>query len=346
LATDTDGLLRGGALIDLWKRGYVEPVQAPPKPFHVLAQQLMALVLQEKGVGRTQWYEWVSKVPGFSSLPGERVDELVENMIQKGFLWSDGGILAFAPEGEATFGRRHFMEILSVFTSPPLFTVMSGQKEIGSVDETTFYKREEGPPVIVLGGRYWQTRHIDWKRRIAHAEPTTESGSSRWMGAGRMLSQEVSQGIRRILSADEPDATWSLRAIEQFTELRNEMPWVSLEHTSLVRDSDGQVAWWTFAGGIANTLLANALTGHCDAKGNNLSITFQNTQSLQAVAELIAGIDPAAATPIPNPEMMESLKFGECLSPGLALDVFGARFQDDAAVKQALDEPRRDIVVG
>ena len=52
LATSDEGLLRAAALLDLWRSGYVEPVNAPPKPFHILAQQLMALVLQERGIGR------------------------------------------------------------------------------------------------------------------------------------------------------------------------------------------------------------------------------------------------------------------------------------------------------
>jgi len=37
-------------LLTLWGSGYVEPVIAPPKPYHILAQQLMALVLQERGL--------------------------------------------------------------------------------------------------------------------------------------------------------------------------------------------------------------------------------------------------------------------------------------------------------
>ena len=49
-------------------------------------------------------------------------------MIASQILWSDQGILSFAPEGEAKYGRKNFMELLSVFTSPPLFQVMCGQE--------------------------------------------------------------------------------------------------------------------------------------------------------------------------------------------------------------------------
>jgi len=125
LATKDEGLLRAAALIELWRRDYVEPVKAPPCPYHILAQQLMALILQERGVGRSQWFSWVDAVPAFNEMPEEKIAALLDYMIAKDILWSDDGIVSFAPEGESIFGRQNFMDILSVFTSPPLFRVMS-----------------------------------------------------------------------------------------------------------------------------------------------------------------------------------------------------------------------------
>ena len=43
----------------------MEPVDAPPKPYHILAQQLMALCLQERGIGRSEWFDWLESVPAF-----------------------------------------------------------------------------------------------------------------------------------------------------------------------------------------------------------------------------------------------------------------------------------------
>jgi ATP-dependent Lhr-like helicase len=57
LATSRPMLLRSAGLIELWTAGYIEPVQPPPAPFHVLAQQIMALALQEGGVGRLTWWD-------------------------------------------------------------------------------------------------------------------------------------------------------------------------------------------------------------------------------------------------------------------------------------------------
>jgi len=128
LATTDEGLLRAAALLDLWQQGFVEPVVAPPKPFHILAQRLMALVLQERGVGRSEWFDRVSAVSGYAEMDRQAVSDLMAFMLRSSILWSDNGILSFAPDGEAKYGRKNFMELLSVFTSPPLFRVVAGQK--------------------------------------------------------------------------------------------------------------------------------------------------------------------------------------------------------------------------
>ena len=50
LATTDEALVRAAALLELWGSGFVEPVNAPPKPFHILSQQLMALVFKSVGL--------------------------------------------------------------------------------------------------------------------------------------------------------------------------------------------------------------------------------------------------------------------------------------------------------
>ncbi len=83
LATKDETLVQAAGLIDLWAEGYVEPTVPPPLPLHVLAQQLMALTLQESGIGRTDWLEWVHGVPGFASIPSDQIQRLVAWMLDR-----------------------------------------------------------------------------------------------------------------------------------------------------------------------------------------------------------------------------------------------------------------------
>ena len=52
LALDEDEFLHAAGLLLAWSRGFVEQVIPPPEPRHIVAQQLLALCLQEKRVGQ------------------------------------------------------------------------------------------------------------------------------------------------------------------------------------------------------------------------------------------------------------------------------------------------------
>lgn len=344
LATSDDGLLRGAALLDLWQSGYVEPVNAPPKPFHILAQQLLALVLQERGIGQRAWVEWIADVPAFARMDPARIEEVVQHLLVTRILWSDNGILSFAPEGEAEYGRKNFLELLSVFTSPPLFRVLSGQKELGHVHESTFFKRQDGPVILVLAGRSWKTNHLDWKRRIAHVEPTDERGRSRWLGEGQFLSFRICQAIRRILATDTTEPCWSQRATAQMEEVRTECPWASTDSTCLVQHPSGEVHWWTFGGGVANTLLSQHLVPGQNAKVDNLCFRFPTSLKLADAEALVGSRLTQEIRPTPDEAAIENLKFSECLPGQVAAEVFVARFNDPAALATICKEPRRVVI--
>ncbi|GAA2454054.1 hypothetical protein GCM10010405_42360 [Streptomyces macrosporus] len=64
LTTDEDTLLQAAGLLLLWGRGWVEPVTAPPEPRHLVAQQLLAVTLQEHKLGDRMWHEqWNGLAP-------------------------------------------------------------------------------------------------------------------------------------------------------------------------------------------------------------------------------------------------------------------------------------------
>ena len=343
LATSDEFLLRAAALVRLRRRGFVEPVVPPPKPYHILAQQLMALSLQERGIGRSEWFGWVDAVPAFGRMDERSRAALVDFMIASGILWSDGGILSFAPEGEAKYGRKNFMELLSVFTSPPLFRVLFGRKELGSVHESTFFNREGGPTVLLLAGRPWRTTHLDWRRRVAHVEPTDLKGRSRWLGQGQLLGNEVCRAIRDILAGDEIEPSWSRRAVNRIIELREEFPWVRGDSTAIVSDPKGEVRWWTFAGGVANRLLAQHLKGFAEAVADNLSIKLEGGMAIESLREHLGSLKTDQIETVPDSKAIDDLKFSEALPRALAEEVFCARFSDEQAIRRVLAEPMRIV---
>ena len=66
-------------------------------------------------------------------MPGERIEEVVDWMLAEDILFEEEGLLWFGRKGEEEFGRKNFLELFSVFTSPPLFVVRHGRQELGFV---------------------------------------------------------------------------------------------------------------------------------------------------------------------------------------------------------------------
>src|SRR6185437_2316771 len=105
LALDEDQFLLAAGLLLAWGRGFVEPVTAPPEPRHIVAQQLLALCLQEGRIGDKLWQEWLP----LPSLLGDSAGTIADYLASEGFVERDGGMLFIGPEAERRFGMRHFM---------------------------------------------------------------------------------------------------------------------------------------------------------------------------------------------------------------------------------------------
>ena len=168
LATSRATLLRAAGIVELWATGYVEPVQPPRVPFHLMAQQIMALALQEGGIGRRTWLDWVGRMPAFAAFNQSEKASVVAYMLESGILADDQGILWLGKSGEDEFGRKNFMELFSVFQTPPLFSVRHGQADLGEVHESSFLVRSGEKPVLLLAGRGWATTSIDWVKKVAY----------------------------------------------------------------------------------------------------------------------------------------------------------------------------------
>ena len=231
----------------------------PAVPYHILAQQMMAITLQERGIGRDD----LCKRPLVCLHSGiwapNVVRQILQWMLDREILCSDQGIIGFGRRGEEAFGRKHFLELFSVFLSPPLFTILHGRQELGFVDELSFLGKKEGPRILLLGGRAWLVNHIDWQRRRAYVEATTATGRSRWIGWTRGLDYALCQSIKRLLTGEETSDHWSRRANEQIKEIRREFAWLDGDSTAVTVGRSGEVEWWTFGGTRANATLATAL---------------------------------------------------------------------------------------
>jgi ATP-dependent helicase Lhr and Lhr-like helicase len=355
LATSEWALVRAAALVDLWRSGYVEPIVPPDAPYHLLAQQLMAIILQNNGAGRQTWREWIGRMPGFATMSDAEVESIVGWMLEAGIVFEDNGILGIGQTGEEEFGRRHFMELMSVFTSPPLFQVLHGRDDLGQVDALSFMGREGRPRILLLGGRSWRVTHIDWDRHLAYVERAEGDGASRWRGGGTMLGFRFCQAMRDVLARDDTRSEWSERAIQTMRDVRQEFAWLAASGTTLrsSQPPDGStpvVEWWTFAGTKANAAFRSILSQLLGSavEADACSLRFDASAAADAIEQAIGSMtmmprDQVAAEV--DPAAIDGLKFSQCVPPAMASALLQNRMTDRPAIDAVLTLPVR-VVTG
>ena len=189
-------------------------------------------------------------------------------MLENEILFQDTGIVSLGRTGEEEYGQRHFIELVSVFSTPPMFKVRHGRQDVGEVDPLTFIQMTEEPGYILLAGRSWRVNHIDWRRWVAHVEPVEATGKSRWPGSSPQLGYELCQAYKAILVGEEIRPSWSNRAQTVVEECRRDNDWLVADATVLTIGDSNHPEWWTFAGTKGNATLAAGIAYllDCDVK--------------------------------------------------------------------------------
>jgi ATP-dependent Lhr-like helicase len=337
LATTPSALLHGAGLLHLWSQGFVEPVKPPPDPAHVMAQQLMALCLQEGQVGEATWPEWWGRaVP-----PGAQDASIADWLVETGHLERDGGMLFVGPETEKRYGRRHFMELLSVFTAAPEVAVWAGREHIGTVSPVALTCRVAGPRIVLLAGKAWRVTAIDWRRRRCFVEPGDGGGHASWRSMSvPLLGSDLSQAQREVLLGSEPDVQLSRRAVAGLAALRDSMRHTVHPRGSVVLRDDG-LRWWTWAGARSNLTLMARLQSVAEpsARLDNYAIRLRQDLSTSEVESALQAANDDSSLPEVSDDALKGLKFSEMLPASQARATLARRLVDEQGVRAAL-QPR------
>jgi ATP-dependent Lhr-like helicase len=335
---DHDVLQAAGVLLR-WSQGWVEPVVPPPSPRHIVAQQLLALALQNGAVGTQTWEQWWAGL-GPMAADGAAV---LDHLLAEGFLEQDGGWAFIGPAAERRFGRRHFSDLLAVFTAAPQFTVLAGRREIGSVGDHTLLTATDGPRVLLLAGRPWRVTDIDWRRRRCHVEPTDLPGRTRWTGTGTGLSFTVTRGMREVLLGFDPAGVkLSRRASAALADLRNTRVHLATSDGTVVhRAPTGELEWWTWAGTAANRTLNASYRDLVDPTqqvGDAMLRLDRTTDDREALHRLMDG--RALTAPDVDEHAVSGLKFSAALPPALARLTVAERLGDGDGAAEVRAEER------
>ena len=339
LATTPRTLLTAAAILRLWVTGFVEPAEPPVLPVHLIAQQLLALTLQEadRGLGRSTWQEWLGDPPVLGPAVMNYAEELLAHLQTGEWLHEDTGLLSPGRAAEATVGRRNFLELTSVFVADPLVLVRQGRTEIGQVPDvaiTAAFATKEGVPAILLAGRTWRIKSVDWRRRIAQAEPADQKASVRFPGIAQPLSYEICQSMAAVLD-DAPleSVDFTERAVTALEQLRSELRGARPGRTLLLSAANG-TRWYTFAGLRANLELAARVAPlrSTISQRDDLFIAFGEPVDRHQLRAAIEKPTPRAELARLVADVSGALKLQRVLPEHLVEEILVSRLRDSAAV--------------
>lgn len=257
----TEGVLLAIALCELAKARWVESVEVGRRCWPVLLHQLLAMSLAAGGVGADGAWTQLCRVPDFAGFSREEFDRLVAWMLEDGGLRMASGRIVLGPKAERRFSRKNFMELYAVFSSPQTYTVQTGGGQpLGSLNQGFVDRLVDGVSTFLLGGRAWLVVRVSHDDRRVVVETAPRGKQPTWGGyLPQFLGYEVCQQVRRVLLSEESFGYLDPEAADALAMRRAQIREVFDGNDRGIEEADGELRWWTFAGGKINATLRYAL---------------------------------------------------------------------------------------
>ncbi|PRQ05139.1 DEAD/DEAH box helicase [Enhygromyxa salina] len=261
-----DGMLQALAMVELAKTRWVEAVELSDRAWPVLVHQLLALSLATDGVAPEAAWAHLQRVPDFAGIRRPEFDRLIQWMLRDGGLRMASGLLVIGPKAERRFGRRNFMELYAVFSSPKSYSVQTSHGQLlGSLNQQFVDRLVDGVSCFLLAGRPWAVISVqhDDRRVVVQAAPRGRKPT--WGGfLPQFLGFEVCQQIARTLCSDDDYVYLHSHARDALQTIREQYQSVRandglLQPGGIVEFAEDELRWWTFAGGRINATLRYAL---------------------------------------------------------------------------------------
>jgi len=258
---DVEVVLQAIALIELAKKGWVESIPKQTRAWPVLVHQLLALTLQFGGISPERCWEQLSVIPDFSGISQDEFVGLVKHMIKEDFLFYTGGSLSMGQKAEQVFGRKNFMELYAVFSSPLLYKVQTeAGYTVGSLEQAFVDKLATETSSFLLSGRAWTVIQLNHEERTVRVATAPKGMKPSWGGfVPQLLGFEICQQIAEVLKGKGAIPYIDAIAQASVDAYRADLgSLLSSSRKGMNMESDKPL-WWTFAGGQVNYTLKYAL---------------------------------------------------------------------------------------
>ena len=254
---DPETVLQAIALVELARKGWVESIPPHTRCWPVLVHQLLALTLQFGALSQEQCWASLSVVPDFSGISRAEFDALLRHLITEGFVYLSSGLLSMGDTAERVFGRKHFLELYAVFSSPQLYTIRTATGAVvGSLEQAFVDRLSDEWSAFLLGGQAWMVVQVNHHERTVVVALAPHGTIPSWSGfAPQLLSFEVCQQIAALLTSEGSLPYLDRASQEALAVFRHELGPLLRRPEAHLQMGPGQGLWWTFAGGRINQTL-------------------------------------------------------------------------------------------
>lgn len=252
--------LQACAIIELARKGWVEPVPVQSRCWPVLVQQIFATLLQFGTTTREKLWQIFHPVPDFAGIRLEEFRALLEHMLATQFLFESAGVLSMGEAAEKAFGRFNFQKLYSVFSTPEHYTVRTSEgRPIGTLEQVFVDNLLEDVTCFLLSGRPWVALQIEHKERQILVKEAPAGRKPTWQGAPQFLHFELCREMAAILVDGRSLPYADSKALTAIETMRNDWG----RHLSSYRwyiesEPQGEVMH-TFAGGAVNNTIRHGL---------------------------------------------------------------------------------------
>jgi ATP-dependent Lhr-like helicase len=292
LCDSAGSMLQAIALVELARDQWIEPVRPLTRCWPVLVHQLFAMALQFGGVTAEMAWEQLSRVPDFRGIRRNEFDALLAHMTAEDYLFLADGQYSLGEKGERQFGKKNFMELYAVFSSPQLYRVKStSDREIGSLEQGFVDQLVESMSSFLLGGRAWTVDQISHPERIVRVHEAPKGKMPKWGGfIPQILSYELCQKVKAVLTSTDDYPYLDDLGRGALKEQREDLGELLRRTGDAIQIDDGGAHLWTFAGGRINYTLKYAFEwlGGWKAVADNYELRIEgNGVSHATVGEVL-----------------------------------------------------------
>lgn len=220
---------------------------------------------------------------------------LVDHMKREGYLFEAGGLLSMGQTAERAFGKKNFLELYAVFSSPVLYKVQTeAKRDVGNLEQAFVDRLVEEMSSFLLGGRAWLVVSLNHEERLVRVRPAPRGKKPSWGGfIPQFLGFEVCQEMKSVLTSDDEYPFLDAKAKAAMTEWCGDLGQLLRRDREALQFDGTTVTWWTFAGGRINQTLKYAIEwqGSWKVVADNFSVKIQGDGvSQEAVSKILDGL--------------------------------------------------------